>query len=239
MTGLHFSRLLLKPRARDLYGVHQLLWRAFHEEDGVDANSDPAAGATDAINVARPFLFRADRVSLGATSSPAWKVLVQADRPANWAGLGDHVIEQTQVGPRSPAFAQGERLRFFVRANATTSKKGRQDHRFASLDAADFREARGLRVAVRSDEDAQDWLARQGKQHGFSLVAMRVVGRRRERWQKRGNAAVLEGLDMEGHLVVDNVEAFAAVIGTGLGRGRGVGFGLLSVSRERADDLGA
>jgi CRISPR-associated protein Cas6/Cse3/CasE subtype I-E len=238
MTGLHFSRLLLKPRARDLYGVHQLLWRAFHDQNGVDANSDPQDDAID-INVARPFLFRADRVAIGAVSTPAWKVLVQANRAADWAHLGDHVIEQTQVGPRSPTFSSGERLRFFVRANATTSKKGRQEQRFAELDATEFREARGVRVAVRSDDDAQQWLSRQGRKHGFSLVAMRVVGGRRERWQRRGNAAVLEGLDIEGHLMVDNVEAFAAVIGTGLGRGRGVGFGLLSVSRERTDDLEA
>lgn len=217
-TGLYFSRLLLAP-SRDLYAVHQTVWRAFRGFE----------------NHPRPFLFRADRVVLSETTR-AWKVLVQHAIAADWQQLGDQLVEHTQVGPRELSFVAGERLRFFTRVNATVSKKGRTQHRHADLDSAAFRATRGIRVPVRDDDEAHAWLVRQGKEHGFSVVAMRVAGQRRERWQKEGNAAVFDGLDIEGHLLVDDPIALRAALVAGLGRGRGVGFGLLSVARDTIED---
>ena len=131
----------------------------------------------------------------------------------------------------------GERLRFFTRVNATVARKGRTQRRHADLDSAAFRAERGIRVPVRDDEEAWAWLIRHGESHGFELVAMRVVGQRRERWQKGGNAAVIEAMDVEGHLRVVDPGALAEAIRSGIGQGRGVGFGLLSVARESPDDM--
>jgi CRISPR system Cascade subunit CasE len=213
-TALYFSRLLLAP-SRDLYAVHQTLWDGFR-------SGEPTT---------RPFLFRADRVVF-AEQTHVWKVLVQHEVPADWQRLGTKLVEQTQVGPRPLAFRVGERLRFFARLNATVSKKGRGQIKHADLDSAAYRAARGIRVAVRDDEEAHAWLGRQGQQHGFALVAARVAGQRRERWQKQGHAAVLDGVDVEGHLEVTDAAGLTAVIRAGIGRGRSVGFGLLSVARD-------
>lgn len=213
-TDLYFSRLMLAA-SRDLYAVHQTVWRGFR---GFEHGR-------------RPFLFRADRVVL-SEHTRAWKVLVQHGVPADWQQLGAQLVEHTQVGPRDMVFSTGERLRFFTRVNATVSKKGRAQHQHAELDREAFRSSRGIRVPVRDDDEAHNWLVRQGTEHGFSVVAMRVAGQRRERWHKARNAAVLDGLDIEGHLQVIDPVALREAVLAGIGRGRGVGFGLLSVARD-------
>jgi CRISPR system Cascade subunit CasE len=221
--SLFVSRLVLPASSqhssanRDLHGIHDTLWAGFRQLPK---------------DAPRPFLFRADRHAL-ESGARVWKVLVQSTIEAAWGSVGAIEAEQKHV---NIAFVAGESLRFFLRANPVASVKGKDQRRFAELDTAAFRAARGLKVPIRGEDDLRAWLERQGAQHGFTVDALRLVREHRETWRARsssGSDAVHEGCDFEGHLRVTTPDALGQTLVTGLGRGRGFGFGLLSLARER------
>lgn len=223
MTELYFSRLLVSSAARDLYDIHERVWSGFRKQQSAEER--------------RPFLFRADRV-VHDSHRRAWKVLVQSTKPADWSRLD--IIEHEQVGPRLVALQEGERLRFYLRANVTrASLKG---HRFDDLPDEVRRKTRGLRVAVRQDEALLQWLVRKADRCGFSLgnagaeaagpLNVRIVAKHRETWNDGGRHGVHEGVDFEGHLMVTNSALLVEGMTAGFGKAKAFGFGLLSLSRE-------
>lgn len=212
--SLWLSRLLF-ARAPGPYDVHGALWRAFPEQ------------------ACRPFLFRADDVEGGGL-----RVLVQSSIEPEWARLGDALREVSGPKPYAPNLVEGSRFRFFLRANVTVSRKGRDEPRFAALEPAAFRAKRGLRVGVVRDEERVAWLVRQGKRTGLALasrsdgtLALNVGTPFVTRWRQGGHSARHDGIDFEGVLVVSDAKRFASnAVAEGIGPAKAFGFGMLSLA---------
>lgn len=214
LIHVHLSRLVFSD-APPPYELHQRLWRAF------DADR-------------RPFLHRADRM---AHSSRKLIVLVQSTVPADWSRMGD-ALESVETKERDIRLAEGDVFRFFLRANPTIARKGRKEPKFAGLEGEAFREARGRRVAVWSDEGRLAWLRRKGEAHGFSLLgatkdapAVRIANARVTNWMRKGNAARHDGVDFEGLMRVDDPAKLGEAVLSGIGSAKAFGFGLLSLAR--------
>ena len=214
VVRLWFSRLVLSGRPRDVYDLHQLLWRAYEEDDE------------------RPFLFRADVIR--TESGSRVKVLVQAVTEARWSALGDRLVSAEQ-GFHELTLHAGEQLRFFLRASPTVRRKGRSDPMFADLDTKAFRALRGRRVALVRDEDRLQWLERKAVASGVKVLGVRTSNARPWRWARRGNSARHDGVDFEGHLEIEDPELLATAVVTGIGTAKAFGFGLLSLAQEKRD----
>jgi len=210
----HLSRLVFAD-VPPPYELHQRLWRAFDADE-------------------RPFLHRADRA---AHSARQLVVLVQSTTKADWSRVGDKLesAENKEVDIR---LAEGEVFRFFLRANPTIARKGRNEPKFAGIEGDAFRTARGRRVAIWSEEDRLAWLCRKGETHGFSLLgpsreapAVRISNARVTSWTRKGNAARHDGVDFEGLMRVEDPAKLGEAIRGGIGSAKAFGFGLLSLAR--------
>jgi CRISPR system Cascade subunit CasE len=214
--GLWLSRITF-ARAPTLYNIHVELWRAF----------EPVAP--------RPFLFRADAPPPGG----GMRLLVQSVLEPDWSRLGNVLADVAGPKPYAPDPSPGARYRFFLRANAVgATKKG---PRFSQLSREAFRQARGMRVGLRSDTERIAWLVRRSETHGFEVashhgeLALTLGIPFVERWQRgrRGPptpTARHDGVDFEGVLVVRDSDRFARAVAKGIGRARAFGFGLLSLA---------
>ncbi len=212
LPALWLSRLVMtRPQqVRDVYALHQLLWKAF-------------AGARHD----RPFLFRADTVAATEDEGPRGIVLVQSECEPDWASLGDRVAD-VKHKPMPCRHAAGDQLRFFVRANPTACRKGL--HEYPSLTRDEFRARRGKRVALWRPDEQIEWLQRKATTGGFEVNAVRTSQSRPWRWSRGETRARHDGVDFEGVLRVADAVAFARTISTGLGPAKAFGFGLLSLA---------
>ncbi len=88
------------------------------------------------------------------------------------------------------------------------------------------------RHALRDESDQIEWLKRKGLQHGFNVLRVRISLDGNEKLSRAGNSqGSLFGVRFDGVLRVDNSEAFALAVETGIGSAKAFGFGLLSLGR--------
>jgi CRISPR system Cascade subunit CasE len=195
--GLYLSRARLRHDAptatlRELLSAsehartaaaHQLIWTLF----------------ADAVDRERDFLWR--------EAEPGTFFLLSARRPIDRRGLF-HVDEPK---PFAPALAQGDRLDFVLRANATVARKSsvgagpeermRGKRNDVVMDAL-YTVARGERAHMRQKllpGLAAEWLRRQGETHGFDLAERAIV----EDWEIGAQEAVGQpALTVDGYRVL-------------------------------------
>ncbi|MFO0650365.1 MAG: type I-E CRISPR-associated protein Cas6/Cse3/CasE [Polyangiales bacterium] len=244
---VHLARLVLDPAGlRDPHDIHQRLWRAFPEESARRNAMTAEARST----LPSPFMFRADRVRVGAAVEV--RALVQSRLPPDWKVLGATLrsCEEPAEGVISWELAAGQRWGFYLRANPTRARKdkvqrvGAGDARtFADLGPEEFQAARGRRVGLQSDAEREAWLVR--KLEGAATIPtralcgadgeevlsreLRLANLRPWRWRGGGDLATHEGADFQGVLRVDDPDRFAALLTGGVGPAKGLGFGLLSI----------
>ena len=157
-------------------------------------------------------------------------------------------LESTEF---SPVLAQGDRLAFTLRANATRdrrmekSKDGRRRSRRVDLvmdalysipgqrtigpDQASDRP--GMRMQI-ADRVANEWLTAMGDRVGFSIEKLQVDDYSvRQCRRSKGSLVTFGLLDMKGVLLVNQPDPFLAALARGFGRARAFGCGLMLIRR--------
>jgi CRISPR system Cascade subunit CasE len=209
LIPLRLSRLVFADRPHDPYAVHQALWKAFRDDR-------------------RPFLYRADVVR--TETGLRLKALVQSSSAADWSLLGG-ALESAEQIDRTLQIANGDVLRFLLRANPTISRKDRGEPKFRGMGTEAFRASRGRRVALLNEEGRIGWLARKAEQAGFAVIGVRTSNKKPWTWSRGERSARFDGIDFEGTLrVVDATRLHDGLLG-GVGSGKAFGFGLLSLAR--------
>ncbi len=209
LIPLNFSRLVFADRPRDPYALHQALWKAFRTD-------------------ARPFLYRADVVRTDA--GPRVKALVQSSVAADWSSLGG-ALESAEQIDRTLRVADGDVLRFLLRANPTVSRKDQGEPRFQGMEPEAFRASRGRRVALLDEEGRREWLTRKAEQAGFAVLGVRTSNEKPWTWSRGERSARFDSVDFEGTLRVVDPARLRNGLVAGLGSGKAFGFGLLSLAR--------
>ena len=140
-----------------------------------------------------------------------------------------------------PQLAEGDTLRFSLRANPVVRKRGQFGERskkhdvvMDALHVADTtRRAAGRLSAVQGRGFA--WLRRQGQRTGFSVMpsAVRVDGYQQHRVDRKGARAMsFSTLDFEGFLTVVTPDSFLKAVASGFGSARAYGCGLMLIRRS-------
>ena len=190
----------------------------------------------------RDFLWRADG---------AGKFLVVSARMPRPSRL----FRPIEFKPYSPLMAEGERLAFVLRANATkdrrsvasedvlggTARKPRRHRRvdivmnaLHEMETNERNEGGESRASMRMKvaERARHWLGVQGNLRGFFLESLAVEDYRVSALKRRGGQDATFGvLDLKGTLTVRDPERLSQMLVTGLGRARAFGCGLMLVRR--------
>lgn len=188
---------------------HRLLWSLFAD--------DPKRG--------RDFLWREERDG---------EFLTLSVRPPAQSDL----FSRVEAKPFDPVLAEGDRLNFTLRANATIAKKGvgRVDVVMNELHAI----APGHRSERRMDiaqEQGKAWLERQGARCGFAVkecdAADYSVHALPTYRGKRKGQPQFGILDLQGRIEVTNPDTFCTAIGAGFGRAKAFGCGLMLIRRAR------
>ena len=224
---MYLSRLLLAPRSRearrdaaDPYELHRTLARVF---GGARADNDgPNARRTQGHGL----LWRAEPQ---APSGP--QVLVQSLAAPDWRALPEGYARRVD-GPTAfePDPQAGQRLRFRLVANPTVKKRtGKKNGTRVPL------------VHARAPEGSEatagylDWLERKAEAAGVSVDLGQTVDApfevRTRKGGDGGHQITLFGVRFDGTLTVDDPDALAGVLRSGVGPAKGFGFGLLSLAR--------
>ena len=221
-TAAALAPLLDPPEpSRALDAHHRLIWTLFPGKDAV-----------------RDFLWRAD--GRGRFFILSHRAPVQSDlfRP----------LDTTDF---DPILAQGDRLSFSLRANATKDrrvpkdKNGRRPNRRVDLvmDALHSTPGQTIlgpnrvsdRPALRmemAERIAADWLTAQGGRNGFTPERVRVEDYSVLQLPRGGrNRATFGLLELTGILIVTEPRTFVTALGTGIGRARAFGCGLMLIRR--------
>ncbi|MCC6445035.1 MAG: type I-E CRISPR-associated protein Cas6/Cse3/CasE [Armatimonadetes bacterium] len=225
---MYLSRMILNPRSPvalralgDLHAMHRLIWQAFprREEGG-----------------ARRVLYRAE----ASPQKGYTRVLAQSDQKPCWDAVSpDDILLNTQTKLFTPAFAEGQFLRFRLRANPTVIRT------FGEGCARPGRR----RLGVYTEAEQRAWLTgnwdgpgdrpawmgpeRQSKAEagGFGIREMRAddlgvwTGRKPDGMQMQ-----FLSVEYNGVLQVTDPAAFLRCLENGIGSAKGFGFGLLSVA---------
>jgi CRISPR system Cascade subunit CasE len=162
------------------------------------------------------------------------RFMVLAGRPP-----GDNTLFDVQAQSFAPHLAQGDRLRFVLRANPTASlsRPGRRSHRVDVVMQALHGIPQTQRAAERPAlirEAGQDWLTRLGQRHGFTPEpdSLDIDGYRLWRIPRTGAEPIrLATLECGGVLRVDDPVPFLSALFAGFGRGRAFGCGLMLIRR--------
>lgn len=224
----HALRPLLDPLDENaaLDAHHRLMWTLFPDPDAK-----------------RDFLWRADEKG---------KFLILSAREPQ----GSRLFEPLESKPFEPVLAEGDRLMFLLRTNATRDRRSgpqddvapgtrRRPRRARRVDivmhamrmqeikggttGADSRADRRMDVA---GEAAREWLAAQGERRGFSVDALAVEDYRVCKLKRRGGREATFGvIDLRGLLSVRDPEVFTSALLTGFGRSKAYGCGLMLVRR--------
>lgn len=203
--------------SNDFYAAHQRIWSAF--PDVRTMLDDPFC--PEEIKAQSRFLFRVE-----PPSALARLVVVQSRQKPDW----DHAFKNAPhclraaplVKDFNPQFPADTRLRFRLRANATTyadTPRGRK------------------RVGIKNPDELRNWLAGKSKAGGYEVEDVTVTTEMPKMSRKvsfaggapRNHDITLSSTLFEGRLKVTDSQAFAATLTNGIGRGKGLGFGLLSV----------
>jgi len=205
---MYLSKLTLDPRhpqaRRDLGDAYEM-HRTLARAFAPNDSSPP-----------HRFLWRLER---RADFQPSSVVLVQSAQVANWsvlsslAGYIDEILANKQIDLEDLVQPDG-RYRFRLLANPTVTRAGK-------------------RYGLTREEDQLAWLARQGEQHGFSLVGcVRGADERLQVRQGRsGNRITVQSTVFEGVLQAAAAETLRLAVVNGLGHGKALGLGLLSLAR--------
>lgn len=227
---LHLSRLIPNPRSaqvrRDLansYDMHRTLMRAF---------PDARSGGPGRV------LWRLDQFR----DPPLFRLLVQSDKRPDWSALDHHWLDRpAEVREFNPTFAEGQVLRFRLRANPTKRVSPRNP-RLGSSRA-------GKRLGLVNLDDQISWLARRARTAGFTLVGVDPHPDRREPLfavvDRAAGASVARKYNgptgrihtlthttvvFEGLLKITDSRLFQQTIAAGIGPAKAFGFGLLSLA---------
>lgn len=172
--------------------------------------------------------------------------LWREERPGAFLILGAHApgpspLFEVEAKPFAPPLAEGDRLSFVLRANATTARKvpGQRGPRDDVVMRALHAEP-GDRAAARPALVAQEgtaWLQRQGARHGFSVGPVAVDGYETLRIAREAKPPIqLATLDYAGVLTVTDPARFLPALRHGFGRARAFGCGLMLIRRAHAAD---
>lgn len=132
-----------------------------------------------------------------------------------------------------PVFAEGDRLRFVLRVNATVRHRGDPRHRDVVMDAIHALPS-GERAQPRrsaEQEASRRWLEAQGTTHGFVVADLVCLGYETVAIPHAGKPVQIGVLDLEGDLEIVDPSAFLAKLLAGFGRARAFGCGLMLVRR--------
>ncbi|RMG34586.1 MAG: type I-E CRISPR-associated protein Cas6/Cse3/CasE [Gammaproteobacteria bacterium] len=226
---MYLSRIRFTPegiRAQCRSGVvanpfreHQMIWNLF--ENTPDQRRD--------------FLYRRE----DQPGKPPFYYLLSARRPE---ARNDLLMVETKVF--EPSLEAGDRLRFELRANAVITRKAgdnskrriRRDIIEARVDQYKVRypePADRPPSSVIHQEAAEEWMQRQGEQHGFEVSELLVAHHRYHKVRKPGddNLRQFTSIDVFGSLTVTDAERFAEQLMKGFGRAKAFGCGLMLVRR--------
>lgn len=239
---IYLSRLIVDTRNRqvrrdlgDCHQLHRTMLGAFpqapegaaaREHFGLLYRVEPIDGA--------PALLR---LLLQSNVAPSWSHL-----PADYLGpapdeRGNPALRL--VSNEYARIATGMRLIFRLRANPTKRISDRTPGRENAL--------LGKRVALLSEDEQLNWLARKGQNHGFqpAVTAVRPElpdvragaqgldrGRRPAHDATPAMALRFGAVLFSGQLEVTDRTAFVAALEHGIGSGKAFGFGLLSVAAQ-------
>jgi CRISPR system Cascade subunit CasE len=220
---MFLNRIHLDPRSRearrdlsDPYQLHSTLCRAF---------SGPDTKCSDG-----EFMWRLEPEIDPAGYS---RVLVQSRTIPDWEGIG---VEgwlaaynppiDLKVRLKLDSLRTGQHFRFRLRANPCVTRNGK-------------------RLGLLRLQEQEEWIARKGLCHGFSLprfapfdlsdsLQERVDVRVSQEQMLRGNRHSISIIHVfsvlyDGILAVTEPERFSDVLKTGIGHGKVMGLGLLSV----------
>lgn len=204
---MYLSRLTLDPRhpqaRRDLGDAYDM------------HRTLTRAFAPDAATPPQRFLWRLEPCFDSMVSS---SLLVQSDTPANWSVLDSFPGYALQVQGNKPVDVNqlvqaGQRYRYRLLANPTVTRDGK-------------------RYGLSKEDEQLAWLTRQGKKHGFILLAcLRASNERLQtRRAKSGDRITLQTVLFEGVLQATDAPALRLVLCQGLGHGKALGLGLLSLA---------
>ena len=199
-----------------------------------DTDATPAAGMRDLVSTLfanppdrpRDFLWREE--------SPDRLTTLSARPPTPRTEL-----LETSSRALSPRFVAGDRLGFTLRASPMVARPGGCGHRgdrydvvMEALRAMPRDSGLGARLGTVTAAGCE-WLARQGRMHGFEVDpdlrtdGYRPVGFLRE----SGARARFSQLNLTGSLVVTDPALFVPALLAGFGRARALGYGLMLIRR--------
>ncbi|MCJ2543329.1 type I-E CRISPR-associated protein Cas6/Cse3/CasE [Thermostichus vulcanus] len=204
---MYLSQLILNERLpqvyRDLSNAH-----AFHQRIMNGFPDQPTETP------------RSDWHILYRQEPDSYKVLVQSAIEPDWSCLPDRYLECNVKVKRfdlNPArWREGQLFQFRLRANP--SKRDKQTHKI---------------VGFYRREDQLAWLARKGKNYGFSLMSVDAIPSANVFAKKKNDQAPIRihTVLFEGVLQVVEPTALVKAVQQGIGRGRSYGCGLLSLAR--------
>jgi len=145
-------------------------------------------------------------------------ILVQSPQTPDWRQLTEESrgIVSARVKEFSPAFQEGQRFMFRLRANPTVTREGKR---------------RGL---IR-DESLLEWLEKKHERLGVRFCGMEAIDEgyingNKIKGDKRHQLS-LKSARFEGVLEVADAKAFTEAFKTGIGPAKAFGCGLLSLAR--------
>jgi CRISPR system Cascade subunit CasE len=205
---MFLSKLTLDPRhpqaRRDLSDAYEM-HRTLARAFARNAETAPAR-----------FLWRLERRT---DYQPSSVVLVQSAQPANWSvlnslpGYADELLANKNINLEN-LIQERACYRFRLLANPTVSREGK-------------------RYGLTREDEQMAWIARQGKQNGFSILnCVRGSDERLQIRQGRGgNRITLHTTLFEGLLQVELPKSLRQGLLKGFGHGKAMGLGLLSLAR--------
>nr|WP_318383806.1 type I-E CRISPR-associated protein Cas6/Cse3/CasE [uncultured Enterobacter sp.] len=209
------------------YAAHQWLWQLFPGRDE------------------RHFLFREE---------PQARFFVLSHS----APSTDHALFTVETRSFDPALVNGLMLNFQLRANPVITRNNKRSD--VMMDAKFRAKAQGLSPQAwwpAQIDAARQWLARQGQQHGFELVApptddfadwsgqdgdeervnngANVVAYQQHRFQRNASEHPItySSVDYTGNLVITDAARFHSALCNGIGKSKALGCGMIMVKRQR------
>ena len=200
--------MMQKWQSASPYASHQWLWQLFSHQDE------------------RRFLFRHESAVRGE------RFYVQSDVPP----LDGHNIFAVESKPFQPHLTKGMFLYFSLRANPVITRSGKRSD--VMMDAKYQAKQKGIPAEQHWPLQiiaANNWLRRQGEQHGFMLPDKQdyVVSYQQQRFSRlTGERPISFGsVDFAGLLRVDDVTRFSHALRNGVGKSKALGCGLMLIRR--------
>lgn len=197
---MYLTDLTLEQSTRlNPYDLHRRLWQLFDLPPGSE----------------RPFQFRVEQ-----SKGTMLRILMQSSIPTVREVDQIRVVRQKQF---APAFAQGQRLRFRLKANPIKTIK---DDRGRTNGKG---EVKSCRVPLIKEEEQIEWLSR--KLGGVATLGEVVIRSRENIYFRKGNRpGKVVSVTFEGALSVNDSEAFTALLASGIGPAKSLGCGMLSLA---------